>query len=67
MNGSDQTERELISLEEQFGEALTCGDNAMLDRLMADEFTGINPLSQSLNKHQVIDEITSRIMRSNLL
>jgi ketosteroid isomerase-like protein len=59
MNNAENDEREVITLEKNFADALTRGDRALLDRLMADDFIGINPLCQVLEKLQVIEEITS--------
>jgi len=51
--------QELLRLERGFGEAITRGDSAALDSLMADDFVGINPLCRVLPKKQVLAEIAS--------
>src|SRR5215475_3970031 len=59
MRNVNRDESNLIALENDFGDALTRGDRALLDRLMADDFIGINPLCETVEKQQVIDQMTS--------
>lgn len=59
MNRDTHAEQELIHMEREFGEALTRGDKATLDRLMAEDFLAINPVGRELTKAQVLFEITS--------
>jgi ketosteroid isomerase-like protein len=59
MSRNDQAEQEVIKLEREFGEAITRGDKAALDRLTADEFVLTNTLGQIVNKARGIADITS--------
>ncbi len=54
-----EVEQEVMKMEREFGEALTRGDRAILDRFLADDFILTNPLGKVLGKAQVIGDITS--------
>jgi ketosteroid isomerase-like protein len=59
MEASDRDIQEVERLERSFGEAITRGDAAALDRLMADDFVGTNPLALVLDKKQTMAELAS--------
>ena len=59
MEASDRDIQEVERLERSFGEAITRGDAAALDRLMADDFVGTNPLARVLDKKQTMAELAS--------
>jgi hypothetical protein len=59
MEASDRDIQEVERLERSFGEAITRGDAAALDRLLADDFVGTNPLARVLDKNQTMAELGS--------
>ena len=60
MEASDHDVQEVERLERSFGEAVTRGDPRALDRLLADDFAGTNPLARVLDKRQTMAELVSR-------
>jgi ketosteroid isomerase-like protein len=59
MEASDRDIQEVERLERSFGEAITRGDGAALDRLIADDFVATNPLARAVDKKQTIAELVS--------
>jgi ketosteroid isomerase-like protein len=59
MEASDRDIQEVERLERSFGEAITRADAAALDRLLADDFVGTNPLARVLDKKQTMAELAS--------
>jgi ketosteroid isomerase-like protein len=59
MEAIDRDIQEVERLERSFGEAITRGIAAALDRLLADDFVGTNPLARVLDKKQTMAELGS--------
>lgn len=54
MDRNHDVEQKLIRMEHEFAEALMRGDFAGLERRIADDFVGINPLGEQLTKAEVL-------------
>ena len=55
--------RDVTLLNQSFGEAQVQRDVAKLDRLLADDFTLINPAGKTLNKAQFLADMSSGELR----
>jgi hypothetical protein len=54
--GDDPLEQEIKGLQQEMIEAMMRGDAAALNRILADDFIGTNPLGQVNYKTQALEE-----------
>jgi ketosteroid isomerase-like protein len=51
-----ETERYILDSERQWAESVTTGDTSAIERILADDFIGIDPKGRLYNKQQMIRE-----------
>jgi Domain of unknown function (DUF4440) len=51
-----ETERYILESERQWAESVATGDTSAIERILADDFIGIDPKGQLYTKQQMIDE-----------
>ena len=50
------TERYILESERQWAESVATGDTSAIDRILADDFIGVDPQGHLYNKQRMIDE-----------
>jgi hypothetical protein len=51
-----ETERYILESERQWAESVATGDTSAIERILADDFIGVDPKGRQYNKRQMIDE-----------
>jgi len=51
-----ETERYIVESERQWAESVATGDTSAIDRILADDFIGVDPQGHFYNKQPMIDE-----------
>ena len=51
-----ETERYIVESERQWAESVATGDTSAIDRILADDFIGVDPQGHLYNKQRMIDE-----------
>ena len=51
-----QTERYIVESERQWAESVATGDTSTIERILADDFIGVDPKGELYNKQQMIAE-----------
>src|SRR4029453_16071726 len=51
-----ETERYILESERQWAESVASGDISGIERILADDFVGVDPKRQLYNKSQMIDD-----------
>jgi ketosteroid isomerase-like protein len=51
-----ETERYIVDSERQWAESVATGDTSAIERILADDFIGVDPQGHLYNKEQMIDE-----------
>ena len=51
-----ETERYILESERQWAESVATGDTSTIERILADDFIGVDPKGRSYAKQQMIDE-----------
>ena len=51
-----ETERYILESERQWAESVATGDTSAIERILADDFIGVDPKGRQYNKQQMIDE-----------
>jgi len=51
-----ETERYILESERQWAESVATGDTSAIDRILADDFIGVDPQGHLYNKQRMIDE-----------
>ena len=54
-----ETERYILDSERQWAESVATGDTSAIERILADDFMGVDPKGRLYNKQQMIDETRS--------
>ena len=54
--GQQETERYILESERQWAESVATGDTAAIERILADDFIGVDPKGHLYTKQQMIDE-----------
>jgi ketosteroid isomerase-like protein len=54
--GQKETERYIVDSERQWAESVATGDTSAIERILADDFIGVDPQGHLYNKQQMIDE-----------
>jgi ketosteroid isomerase-like protein len=52
----NETERYILESERQWAESVATGDTSAIDRILADDFIGVDPEGHLYNKQRMIDE-----------
>jgi ketosteroid isomerase-like protein len=51
-----KTERYILQSERQWAESVATGDTSAIERILADDFIGVDPKGHLYNKQQMVDE-----------
>jgi ketosteroid isomerase-like protein len=51
-----ETERYILQSERQWAESVATGDTSAIERILADDFIGVDPEGRQYSKQQMIDE-----------
>ena len=51
-----ETERYIVESERQWAESVATGDKSAIERVLADDFVGVDPKGHRYTKQQMIDE-----------
>src|SRR5213596_2955268 len=51
-----ETERYILESERQWAESVATGDTSAIERILADDFIGVDPKGRLYTKQQMIDE-----------
>ena len=51
-----ETERYILDSERQWAESVATGDTSAIERILADDFIGVDPKGHLYTKQQMIDE-----------
>jgi len=52
----EQTEHYIVESERQWADSVATGDTSMIERILADDFIGVDPKGELYNKQQMIAE-----------
>jgi hypothetical protein len=54
--GQKETERYILDSERQWAESVATGDTSAIERILADDFIGVDPKGRLYSKQEMIDE-----------
>jgi len=54
--GQKESERYILDSERQWAESVATGDTSAIDRILADDFIGVDPKGRLYSKKEMIDE-----------
>ena len=55
-NRQEETKRYILESERQWAESVATGDTSAIQRILADDFIGVDPKGHQYNKQQMLDE-----------